>query len=187
VLRDLVQTARKALKDEDDFLRSQIGQNVAVYSGQRAGLLRPGFDDERYYQRLLARQILNWPYEVFLESNRHDLILMHPNTDDRFVVVEMKRWMDKLGNTAPILDDLGRLRVAQPAPQHRIMLIFSANPSRDTANVIDDLLLTLNKAVGLSLTRGLSFEEDSFPTNSDYFEVRNDPMDFWVGGIELLS
>jgi hypothetical protein len=68
MLLSLVQTACDALKEEDDFLHSTITRNNTVYFGQQAGILRRGFLDERYYQRLVARQFLTEPYEVLLEK-----------------------------------------------------------------------------------------------------------------------
>src|SRR5690242_6365980 len=115
MLRLLVETACKALKAEDDFLRTQIAQNPSGYPNQRAGILRPGFVDERYYQRLVARQLLTWkPYEACLELASHDLVLTQ--AAQWFAVIEMKLWMGSTGNaTLPkILDDIRKL---QQVPQ----------------------------------------------------------------------
>jgi hypothetical protein len=184
MLRRLVETACKALKEEDDFLRTTINQNNTVYSEQRAGILRPGFLDERYYQRLVARQLLSEPYEVLLEKTWHDLVLMHP-TKDCFAVIEMKLWMDKEGNTAGIVGDLGKLKNSGLEPQHRVMLIFSANPTTDTQENFKWLNQELSPMLGNQLKEGDNFEVCSFPTSSDYFTVKQLPMEFWVAGIEV--
>jgi hypothetical protein len=101
MLRQLVETAGKALREEDNFLQQKISQNP-VYLGQRAGILRPAFMNENFYQRLLARQLLTWPYEVFLEVplcvNRHDLVLTEPQekATNWFAVIEIKCWTGNL-------------------------------------------------------------------------------------------
>ncbi len=180
----MVDAACKALKDEDDFLRGQI--NHPAYAGQRAGILRPGFMDERYYQRLVARQLLAWKlYEVHLELARHDLVLTQQ--DKWITVVEMKLWMGSTGNPALplIVDDIRKLQ--QAVATHRILLVFSENPKAQTPKNSDYLrnYLTQSKLLAAPLIRGQNFEIDSFLTYSDYPTVRDSDMDFWVAGIEV--
>jgi hypothetical protein len=184
MLRLLVETACKALKREDALLRRIVGRNP-IYAGQSAGILRKGFMDERYYQRIVARQLLTQPYEVLLEKNQHDLVLMRPNTSDRLAIVEMKLWMTAAGNTTEIVADMDKLKSAKPAAQHRVMLIFSANPCTVTDTSLGFLKKELSPELGAQLIDGKNFELDKFPTNSDYDPVKGKPMEFWVAGIEV--
>jgi hypothetical protein len=189
MLRRLVETACKALKEEDDFLRTKINQNTA-FAGQRAGVLRPGFLDERYYQRLVTRQLLAWqPYEALLERSLHDLVLTDRQQGTLwFAVIEMKLWMGSTGNPAlaGIIADISKLQHVT-STTHRIMLIFSENPKAQTTANCAFLSDELRQAhiLGRPLTPGQNFELDSFLTYSDYPTVKHEDMAFWVAGIEV--
>jgi hypothetical protein len=184
MLRPLVEEARKALKQEDDFLRQHIIGNP-LYPGELAGVLRTGFMDERYYQRLVAKQLLNGQHHVDLEKVYHDLVLFDlPQT--YFAVIEMKLWMDAAGDLSGIIVDIDKLRKSILNPQHKVMLIFSANPDTETTTSISYLSAELAKPpVQIVLRSGQSFELEKFQTNSDWPRVQNTIMDFWVAGIEV--
>jgi hypothetical protein len=180
MLQSLVETACDALKAKDNFLRE--GQM------QRVGILRQGCIDERYYQRLVAEQLFAGPCNVILEEpfagGYYDLVLRRPDIADRFAVIEMKCWMDEHGSMNGIYNDVERL-LAEPAAKHRIMLIFSANPSHVTQRSLRFLNRRFQRRFGITLTDGENFEMRSFHTYSPFTAVQNQIMDFWVGGIEV--
>jgi hypothetical protein len=69
---------------------------------------------------------------------------------------------------------------------HRIMLIFSENPQVQTAANCKYLDEELTRTLGRPLTRGQNFELDSFRTYSDWHTVRDEDMEFWVVGVEVM-
>jgi hypothetical protein len=107
---------------------------------------------------------------------------MYP-TKEYFAVIEMKLWMDKEGNTAGIVGDIDKLKKTTLAPQHRVMLIFSANPNTQTRENLNWLDQELSPVLGSHLKEGDNLEVRCFPTHSDYLQQL--PMEFWVASIEV--
>lgn len=137
--QQLCRLAAEGLKLEDKILRRLARKNASVYSPpeEQAGILR--FNNEHYYQFLVARHLVGTlPYRVEAEVNKQDLILLDPSSNLPLATVEMKRWMSASGEREinGIRQDMEGKLAASPVDQ-RIMMVFSANPSSvaDLANL----------------------------------------------------
>lgn len=134
--QQLCRLAAEGLKLEDRILRKLARKNPSVYSPpeKQAGILR--FNNEHYYQFLVARHLVGTlPYRVEAEVNKQDLILLNTSSTHPLATVEMKRWMSASGEREinGIRQDMEGKLAASPAT-HRIMMVFSANPK-----TVDDL------------------------------------------------
>lgn len=135
---------------------------------------RPGqfrMPNERYYQFLIWRAILHkWHAEV--EKERWDLTVV---ADGARHVFEMKRWFSEAGfrEIPGIRRDIAKLGLLP----HGYMLIFSANPPKDTDTQLkwlEDKLQGIEKA---------SLVDYRLPT----FNGLGNAIEFWVAGWPVVN
>lgn len=176
--QQLSRLAAAALELEDKILRKQARRNSSVYSQpeKQPGILR--FNNEHYYQFVVARHLVGTvPYRVKAEVKQQDLILWKPEATAPFASIEMKRWMSAKGERE--IDGIRRdmvEKLASSEADHRIMMVFSANPieAKDSEN--------LHVLAGLLGDRHTDWCQSKFQTISE----NGDDFVFWVATREIL-
>jgi hypothetical protein len=174
-IQRLVTLSGKALKFEDKILLDAVAKNKLVYSkeNESGGILR--FNNERYYQFVIARALVaEIEYRVEIEVDTHDLLLNH-SSQKRFAVVEMKRWMSSTGESEipAIRHDLhGKLPVADA--ELKVMMIFSANPRDQMSKQLEWLSPRLNDSP-------ISWKTYCFPTKN----LGGLDFEFWVAACQV--
>jgi hypothetical protein len=190
-LRGLIESARLSLEMEDCFLRNQILMNQSACPGEKAGILRDRFRDERYYQRIFARGLLSSRHRVNIEHgpDAYDLVLTRALPQEPwFAAIEMKLWMSAQGEIEipGIIADIQKLqRIPRSQADYRLMLIFSANPPKSTDDSIKFLSKKLEPTLGGPLNINQNYDRENFSTFSDDTPENAGRVDFWVSGIEV--
>jgi hypothetical protein len=184
-LVNLINIAGAALQEEDRRFRNAIAKNQLAYPNENpgaiCGILRLGFNNEHYYQFLVARALIDsYQYRVDVEKNYYDLVISYPGDSSRwFAIVEMKRWMTGNGEIEipGILYDISTKLVSNKA-EHNLMLLFSSNPHGQT----------VENHAWLATQLRLAPPEDtcvwnrySFPT----YNIKGKEFEFWVAGYEV--
>lgn len=178
LLKNIVALSSAALEAEDKYIRESLSANSA-YPNNKAGILR--INNERYYQFVIARHLFaTLNRHIELEENFIDLVIHSTSSQEDYEVsVEMKRWMSATGNTEikSIRDDFDKLKSHNS--KHRLMLIFSANPSESSIeNNIEYLSKKIDKNVNPML-----WEVKHFNT----YNSKNNESVFWVAGYEVSN
>lgn len=173
---DLIKTAGIALENEDRYLIGAIVSNMQAYKNCSGGILR--INNERYYQFIIARALTSsFPFQVQIEKNTHDFMLIDSNNNDKaFCVIEMKRYMSPEGNVEipRIKNDINKILNNTTAP-HGMELIVSANPIGNSLKEANYLVGQLgNYSVG---------QNDIYIFNT--IDTKGDRVEFWVAGIEI--
>lgn len=175
--QQLCRLAKDALELEDRILRRQARRNASVYSQpeKQPGILR--FNNEHYYQFVVARHLVGTvPYRVEAEVNKEDLILWEGSSTLPLASIELKRWMSESG-TAEIKgiqhDLCNNLPLSKAA--RKFMMILSANPESTSD---DETIGMLAKHLGDERT---NWVVSSFRT----FSIDHRPFAFWVAVREI--
>ena len=173
-LARLVDLAGMAIESEDRQILEATAANPTAKLRRGGGILR--FNNERFYQFIVAKSLLSMPYKVVVEVDFHDLVLEEPDTGKRFAVVEMKRWMSASGERElpGIRTDMFK-KLQKASATHKLMLLFSANPPGQMHEQINWLLAKLN----LPLDRWSSY---CFTTS----DQNNAAVEFWIAGFEFM-
>jgi hypothetical protein len=187
-LAQLIKIAGVALEFEDRYLLGAIAANQAAYPGRHGGILQHKFNNERYYQFVVARALISsFPFAADIEIGGSDLVLKYTeNTSKVFAVCEMKRWMTESGKPEirKMLADLQKLRKLRDAKtpstvDNLFLIVFSANPKGMT----DENLSFLAKELGIYSGEVSSmWETYRFQT----FNADGDASEFWVAGHEMI-
>lgn len=176
-LRKIVEIATEALSEEDKYLLDALKQNKVAYPSESGGLLC--IDNERYYQFIIFRKlIMQYEFPVSIEKDRHDLVVYDKKTRKKYKAVsEMKRWMSAKGEKEilEIQSDLKKL--LESNAQNSLMLIFSANPRKQSAR---DNLKWLAERLSIAFTEESWFWLE-FPTKSK----KHEEITFWVAGYQV--
>ena len=180
----LIQLAGIALEREDRFLLRAIAKNQEGYRGAKGGILR--FKNERYYQFIIRRElILSYSYPADIEIDTYDLVIKDPNNDKQcLVIAEMKKWMSETGKSEidGIRKDIEKLSTAEA--DHRLMIIFSANPDDDnTKGNIEYLERELR--ADSKVVKALEISEPYVFQTINPDNGKNEK--FWILGIEVRN
>lgn len=170
----LINIAGMALEAEDRYMLGAVTANRIAYEGESGGILR--INNERYYQFIVARALMSsMHYKVKVEVDSHDLLLVTPKANERFAVIEMKRWMSPAGGQEipGIRRDLFEKLPAAKA-ELKLMLLFSANPPGQMKEQIG----WLSEKLGVSKDL---WETYSFET----VDETGSPVEYWTAGYQV--
>jgi hypothetical protein len=179
-LRQLVDTAGKALQEEDAYVADCFKRRASLYQGTYP----PGIlwrNDEHYYQFVMAHGLLcRYPLRAALEEDRFDLSLYPTNATSRagrVAVGEIKRWMAVEGEGTELENIQKDFKKVSRADCTGFLLVLSANPSDLTQDNIEFLTGKLVPAPA-GVTNPFTFPTHGYPY--DRIEQAWTPCEFWV-------